>query len=100
MVATSVGGLVGRSVGRTGAPARGSAVGLGGDPQIGLERLPALGELRLGVIVAHGGNDDHVLTVGPVDRGGDRVVGRELQGVEHTDDLVDIAARSKPGRSA
>ena len=43
-------------------------VGLGRDPQVRLERLPALRELLLGVLVGDGGGDDHVVAVLPVHR--------------------------------
>src|ERR1700729_333237 len=68
-----------------------SAVGLGRHPQVRLQGLPALGEAALGVVVAERRDDDDIVTVGPVDRGGHRVVGGQLQRVEHAQDLVDVA---------
>src|SRR5579872_955280 len=56
-----------------------SAVGLWRRAQVGLDRREALREALLGLVVADGGHDDHVLTVLPVDRGRDLVVGRQLQ---------------------
>ena len=70
-----------------------SAVGLGRHPQVGLQGLPALGEAALGVVVTERGDDDDVVAVGPVDGRGHRVVGRQLQRVEHAEDLVDVATR-------
>src|SRR3954463_7898231 len=40
---------------------RGLLVGLRRDPEVRLQGLEALRELRLGVLVGHGGDDDHVL---------------------------------------
>src|ERR1035438_6685599 len=57
-------------------------VGLGRDPQVGLERLEPLGEPLLGLLVGDGGDDDHILPLLPIDRGGDLVVGAQMQPVQ------------------
>ena len=91
LAARATGSLTSRDV-------RGLLVGLGRDPQVGLERLPALRELRLGVLVGDGGDDDDVLAVLPVHRRGDPVVGGELERVDDAQDLVEVAAGRSPGR--
>ncbi len=62
------------------------------DPDIGLRRLPSLRVDRLGFVVADGAGDDDVLALFPVRGRGDTVLGRELQRVDHPDDLIEIAA--------
>src|SRR5262249_56091357 len=52
----------------TGLRASDLLIRLGGDPEIGLQGLPALRELLLGLLVGDGGDDDHVLALPPVDR--------------------------------
>src|SRR6516225_7912107 len=59
----------------------GSPPGLGGEAQIGLERLPALGELLLGLVVRDRGHDDDVLALLPVDGRRDLMLGRQLDGI-------------------
>ena len=48
------------------------------DPNIGLGRLPAGGELLLGRLVGDRGNDDHILTLLLVHRSGHLVLGCKL----------------------
>src|SRR5207244_4635033 len=47
---------------------------LRGQAEIGLERPPAVRALRLRLLVAHGGDDDDVLALLPVDRRGPAVL--------------------------
>ena len=51
-----------------------------------------LAEDLLGLVVGDRAGDDHVLALLPVDRGGDPVLGGQLQGVDHPQDLVEVAA--------
>ncbi|PYQ18784.1 MAG: hypothetical protein DMF79_14145 [Acidobacteria bacterium] len=57
-------------------------------------RLPSAGELLLRLVVGDRGHDDHVLPQLPVHGGGHLVPGGELDGVEHAQHLVEVAARA------
>src|SRR3954447_12188869 len=74
------------------ASCRMSALRLRHDPDVGLGRLPALGILLLGIIVADRAGDDHVLAALPVHRGRHLVLGGELQRVDDAQHLVEVAA--------
>mmetsp|Transcript_22483 Transcript_22483/g.58632 ORF Transcript_22483/g.58632 Transcript_22483/m.58632 type:complete len:297 (-) Transcript_22483:32-922(-) len=50
-------------------------------------------QLLLGVLVAQGGHHHALVAVGPVGGGGHAVHSRELQGVDHAQDLVKVAPR-------
>src|SRR5690349_2255906 len=69
------------------------SAGLGDDADVGLRRLPLAEEL-LGLVVRDRTRDDDVLALLPVRRRGHLVLGRELQGVDHPQDLVEVAARA------
>ena len=75
---------------------RPALLGLLGDAEVGLERLVA-GEPLLGVLVADGAGDDDVVTLLPVGRRRDLVLGVELQRVDDAQDLVEVAARASSG---
>src|SRR5467141_5022689 len=60
------------------------------DSEVRLQRLPTFGELRLGVLVGYGRDDDHVLAVLPVHRCRHAVAGGQLQRVAHSQDLVEV----------
>jgi Ca2+:H+ antiporter len=77
-----------------GKPALGRLLGLRSQAQVGLQRFPALRELPLGLLVAHRRHDDDVLTLLPVHRRRHPVGVGELERVDHTQDLVEVA----PGR--
>src|ERR1019366_8067257 len=74
---------------------RGLLVRLGRDPQVGLDGLPALRELGLGVLVGDGRDDDHVLALLPVARRRDAVLRGPLQGIDDPEDLVEVPARAR-----
>ena len=63
----------------------------GDDAQVRLDRLPPVGELGARFVVGDRGDDDHVLTLLPVDRRRDLVLGGQLQGVDHPQDLGEVA---------
>src|SRR5215204_6589939 len=63
------------------------------DPQVWPRRLPTLGVNALRLIIRDRAGDDHVLAVLPVHGRRNPVLGGELQGVDHPDDLVEVAAR-------
>src|SRR2546425_4456733 len=63
----------------------------------GFDCLEALGEELQGVVVAHRRDDDAILSVLPVDWRRHLVLGRELQGVNHPQQYIEVAAAG--GRS-
>src|SRR5438874_1143266 len=67
-------------------------VGLRREPQVRLQRLPALRELRLCVFVGDCRSDDDVLALLPVDRCRHAVVRGELERVDDAQHLVEVAA--------
>jgi hypothetical protein len=76
-------------MGRSTCSAAGS-VRLRGQAQVGLERLPALGELGLGLLVGDRGHDDDVLALLPVHGGRHPVAVGELERVDDPQDLVEV----------
>src|SRR5215211_6737991 len=60
------------------------------DADVRLRRFPVTEDL-LGFLVGDGAGDDDVFALLPVDRGRDPVRGGELQGVDHAQDLVEVA---------
>lgn len=68
-----------------------SALGLGQHPQIRLHRLPTLWEQPLGFLIGHRRTDDHVISVFPVGRSGDPVLGGQLQRVDDPQDFIEVA---------
>src|SRR5215831_2915481 len=60
------------------------------DPDVRLRRFPVPEEL-LRLVVRDRPGDDHVLALVPVDRGRHLVARRQLQGIDHADDLVEVA---------
>src|SRR5690349_11854416 len=69
-----------------------SAVRLRGRTQVRLEGGEALGEPAGRVLVRESRRDDHVVAVVPIHRGRDRELRAQLQAVEDTNDLVDVAS--------
>ena len=51
-----------------------------------------LAERPLGLLGGHGGDDHAAVPLLPVHRGGHLQVGRQLQGVDGAEDLVEVAA--------
>src|SRR6185312_822410 len=77
-------------------PIGGSAsLGLGRNPQVRLEGLPAGREQRFGLFVLDRRDDDHVLALLPVDRRRDLVLCRQLERVDHAQQLVEVAAGAR-----
>ena len=64
---------------------------LRGCAQVGLYRLVAREDFG-GVVVGDGGGDDDVVALLPIGRGGYLVLGGELHGVKHAEDLIEVAA--------
>src|SRR5262249_39766661 len=60
------------------------------DADVMPRRLPALRVLLLGFLVADRAGDDDVLTMLPIHRRRHLVLGGELQGVDHPQDLVEV----------
>lgn len=52
------------------------------------QRLSVIGEQRLGLLVRDGRVNDNIVTLIPVDRGGDLVLVTKLERIDHSDDLV------------
>src|SRR5579885_1673536 len=71
----------------------GSALRLRHVPDIGSRRLESLRPDLLRLLVAHRTGNDHVLARLPVRRCRDAMLGGHLQRIEHTQDLVEVAAR-------
>ena len=68
--------------------------------EIGLFRLPALGEAFLRVRIRHAAHDDRGLARLPVNRRGDLVLVAELEAVDHAEDFREVAPGGRAGRSA
>src|SRR4051812_38794483 len=64
---------------------------LGHDAQVRLRSLPAARVDALRLVVADRARDDHVLAVLPVHRGGDPVLGGELERIDDPKHLVEVA---------
>src|SRR2546425_9240727 len=74
--------------------------GLRRQAEVRLERAPALRELRAGLLVAHGRDDDDVLALLPVDGRRDPVGVGGLERVDHAQELVEGASgRLEIGRA-
>src|SRR6266850_2338848 len=58
------------------------------EPQVRLQRFPALGILRLGFFVTYGRHDNAVAAVLPVRGRGNSVRGGQLDRVDHAKDCV------------
>src|SRR5512139_686017 len=67
-----------------------SALGGRGVAQVGLDHLEVR-EALLGLLGQYVGGDDGSIAGAPVDRGGVRAGRGELERVEHTQDLVEVA---------
>jgi len=70
----------------------GGLSGLPDDTDVRLGRLPALGIPLPRLLIGDRSGDDHVLSLPPVRRRRDLVPGGQLQGVDHAQHLVEIAA--------
>src|SRR3546814_8698595 len=70
-----------------------SGAGLLDDAEVRLQRLPALGELLLRLLVGKRRGDDAVVTLVPVHRRRHGFGARELERIDHAQHLVEIPAR-------
>ena len=66
--------------------------GVGGEPDPRADLLNTLGEDLLGIISGDGGDDNTLVSLVPVNGGGNLVVDGHLERVENTVDLVEVAA--------
>src|SRR6187401_2478144 len=55
---------------------------LGNNPEVRLDRLPAAGILLFGFLIGDRRNNDHIIALLPVHRGGHLVRGRQLHRIE------------------
>src|SRR5262249_56571595 len=62
------------------------------DPEIRLWRFPTLRVTLLRLLIGHRAGNDHVLAWLPVHWSRDVMFGRELQGIDHSQHLVEISA--------
>lgn len=52
------------------------------------QNLSETGEERVGLLVRDGGVNDNIVTLVPVDRGGDIVLVTKLERIDHSNDLI------------
>src|SRR5262249_19519401 len=70
-------------------------VGLGSRPQVGFYLLVPLREQFIRVLIGHSGHNDAVLALLPVGGRSDLVVGGQLQGVNHPQNLLEVSSGAR-----